>query len=170
MPAYQEQLMEFAPRLIAILLVLFAFWLASLFVEKIVLRSASRTGLNKEALELIGAATKTGFLLLAGIIVLAILGIDLTTLVAGLGLTGLILGIALREIVVNILAGILLIVDRPFRKNDFIHVAGVEGTVTAIDLRYTTLQGEDRKILIPNSMLLTNAVTIIKTPKPWPAP
>lgn len=175
MPTFQEQLTEFAPRLIASFLVFLAFWLASLLIEKFVINRLVQTRLNQAALKLIGNATKISLLVVAGIVVLAILGIDLNALVAGVGLTSLTLGIALREIVVNILAGILILIDRPFRINDLVLVSGVQGTVTRINLRnttlkYTTPQGEERKILIPNSLLLTNAVTIIKAPPPGPTP
>ncbi|MBI2844999.1 MAG: mechanosensitive ion channel [Chloroflexi bacterium] len=173
MPTFQEQLAEFAPRLIISLLVFIVFWLASILIEKLVINRLTKTRLNQAALKLIGTAIKIGLLVVAGIVVLAILGIDLNALVAGLGLTTLTLGIALREVVVNILAGILLLIDRPFRVNDLIIISGVQGTVQRINLRnttlqYTTPQGEERRILIPNSLLLTNAVTIIKAPAPGP--
>jgi len=45
-------------------------------------------------------------------------------------------------------------------------VAGFEGIVTAIDLRYTTLQKDGREILIPNSLLFTNGLVKSKEPPP----
>ncbi|MBI2845733.1 MAG: hypothetical protein HYX86_04210, partial [Chloroflexi bacterium] len=89
MPTFQEQLAEFAPRLIISLLVFIVFWLASTLIEKLVINRLTQTRLNQAALKLIGTATKIGLLVVAGIVVLAILGIDLNALVAGLGLTTL---------------------------------------------------------------------------------
>ena len=50
----------------------------------------------------------------------------------------------------------------PFSKTDYVEVKGMEGEVTAIDLRYTTLQHDGQKILLPNSLLFTNPITIGK--------
>ena len=41
-------------------------------------------------------------------------------------------------------------------------VAGFEGLVTEIDMRYTTLEADDRRILIPNSTIMTSPVSVFK--------
>ena len=69
---------------------------------------------------------------------------------------------AIKDTFSNILAGVLLLVYRPFSKTDYVAVKGMEGEVTAIDLRYTTLQHGGQKILLPNSLLFTNQITIDK--------
>ncbi len=60
----------------------------------------------------------------------------------------------------NLLAGLLLLVYRPFARHDLISVTGYEGTVAGVDLRYTTLQRDDGKVLIPNSILFTNPIQL----------
>jgi small-conductance mechanosensitive channel len=60
----------------------------------------------------------------------------------------------------------LILLYRPFRLNDYIAVAGSEGIVTEIDLRYTTLQKERQKFLIPNSVLFTNSITLTESDRP----
>jgi small conductance mechanosensitive channel len=62
-----------------------------------------------------------------------------------------------------LIAGILILLYRPFRLNDYIAVAGLEGRVVEIDLRYTTLVKSDHKYLIPNSVLFTNSIALIET-------
>ena len=91
---------------------------------------------------------------------LGIIGIDVTALMAGLGLTGFILGFALKDALSNLLAGMLLLIYHPFKLGDKLMVAGFEGHVVAIDLRYTTLDNDGDKILVPNSMLFTNALRV----------
>ena len=49
---------------------------------------------------------------------------------------------------------------QPFQRSDHIAVAGFEGTVVGIDLRYTTLIAEDKKLLIPNSLLFSNPISL----------
>ena len=62
----------------------------------------------------------------------------------------------------KLLMALLLLVYRPFSKTDYVAVKGMKGEVTAIDLRYTTLQHGGQKILLPNSLLFTNPITIGK--------
>ena len=44
---------------------------------------------------------------------------------------------------------------------DSIKVKTFEGLVTAIDLRYTRLEQDGEKILVPNSLLFTNPISIL---------
>ena len=80
---------------------------------------------------------------------------------AGLGLTGFALGFALRDILANVVVGTLILVYRPFRRRDRAGVAGFEGMVSDIDLRYTTLESKEKRVLIPNSTLFTNAISVL---------
>ncbi len=100
------------------------------------------------------------------------MGVDVSALVAGLGLTGFALGFALRDAVSNLLAGILIILYQPFRPGDRIEVAGSAGTVVGVNLRYTVLDAGDRRILVPNSTLFSNSVTVEEPGggRPPPAP
>ena len=106
---------------------------------------------------------KTGLLVFGAVTALGTTGINVSALVAGLGLTGFALGFAFRDILANVVAGVLILVYRPFTRNDRVAVAGFEGTVSAIDLRYTTLTTEDKRILIPNSTLFTNAISVAQS-------
>lgn len=101
---------------------------------------------------------------------LGTMGDKVTALVAGLGLAGFALGFALKDAISTLLAGMLIVMYRPFQLGDHIAVAGYEGSVVGIDLRYTTLRTEDRKFLIPNSLLYTNTVTETASQRPGSEP
>ena len=103
-----------------------------------------------------------GLLVFGAVTALGTAGVDVAALVAGLGLTGFALGFAFKDIISNVLSGILIIVYKPFDYDDHIKVSSFEGTVTSIDLRYTQLEADGRKIFVPNSMLFTNAITVGK--------
>ena len=90
------------------------------------------------------------------------MGIDVSSLVAGLGLTGFALGFAFRDALSNLLAGIMIMIYQPFTPNDTIEVSGLKGKVVEIDLRYTSLANDGTRILIPNSTLFKNPITIRK--------
>ena len=84
----------------------------------------------------------------------------------GLGLTGLAIGLALKEILSNALAGIMVIVYKPFKENDRIAVTTFEGRVCDINLRFTTLDAGGKQIFVPNAMVISNAVVVDKTSGP----
>ena len=159
----QLQAALFLPKIIISIVVVIAFWILSRILKKIIMRFGQKRSLNKDVLNLI-AKTIHVILIIMGIIsALGTLGIDVSAIVAGLGLTGFALGFALKDAISNILAGSLILIYRPFNRNDTIKVANNEGVVDEIDLRYTTLKAEDgKKILIPNATLLTNVVVVIK--------
>lgn len=93
----------------------------------------------------------------------ATMGVNITPVIAGLGLGGFALGFALRDAISNVLAGLLIIIYRPFSEGDYISVAGSEGKVEEINLRYTVLDtGEGNRTLIPNKMIFSNPVKIKK--------
>lgn len=161
-----EQVSLFAPRIGVGLLVFFSFWIASIVFQKII-RRIGRKGDKRleDVFHLIGQAVKVTLIILGAVTALGTMGINVTALVAGLGLTGFAIGFALKDALSNLLAGVLILIYQPFQTNDFISVAGFEGIVIEIDLRYTTLQGEDKKILIPNSVLFTKAVSLVSAKK-----
>jgi small-conductance mechanosensitive channel len=104
--------------------------------------------------------TVLGLSLITGI---ATMGVNITPIIAGLGLGGFALGFALRDAISNLLAGLLIIIYRPFSKGDYISVAGSKGKVEEINLRYTVLDtGEGEIALIPNQMIVSKPVTVIK--------
>lgn len=93
------------------------------------------------------------------IVVLAILGIDVSTLIASLGLTSLVVGFALKDIIEQTVTGILLLLIQPFHIGDQIEVEGIEGIVTVVGLRTTDLQTFDGiHVLIPNNKIYQSVI------------
>jgi small conductance mechanosensitive channel len=91
-------------------------------------------------------------------------------LVASLGLTGFALGFALKDIISNSLARVLILFYKPFHPGDHIDVAGSEGIVSSVDMRYTTLiVNAGQRVLVPNSNLFTNTIRVTDKDQP-PAP
>lgn len=95
-----------------------------------------------------------GIVHLAALVALSAWRVNVGALVAGLGLTGFALGFALKDVLSNLLAGVLILLYRPFQRGHRVSVTGFEGIVAEINLRYTTLDSGGKKILIPNSLLL----------------
>ena len=160
------QVVNFSPRAVVSVLVFLSFWFMSIIIKKAIRGIGAKFAPSKKGVFTLVAELVKGVLIVLGaVMALVKMGINVTALVAGLGLTGFALGFALRDILSNVLAGALILVYRPFEQNDRISVAGFEGIVTHIDLRCTTLEAESKKILIPNSTLFTNAISVLKVEK-----
>ena len=94
------------------------------------------------------------------------LGINVTGIVAALGIIGLAMAIAAQDTMENIIAGIFIIIDRPFREGERIllpkKIGGIYsswGDVQEIGLRTTTVRSTDGVMLtIPNKLLTKDAV------------
>jgi small-conductance mechanosensitive channel len=159
--AFWSYLAVFLPKLGASVLVFVGFWMGGMLASAVIRRVARRAGPDREPILELGAqCAKIGLRIFGAITALGTLGVDVSALVAGLGLTGFALGFALRDALSNVLAGMMILFYRPFRRGARISVAGLQGTVTDIDLRYTSLVASGQCILIPNSNLLTNPITV----------
>ena len=69
------------------------------------------------------------------------------------------IGFGLQEIVANFISGLIILFERPIRVGDLVTVANVDGTVTRIRIRATTITNWDRKeYLVPNKEFITGRV------------
>jgi small conductance mechanosensitive channel len=106
-----------------------------------------------------GLATLVVFLVAASVVFLSVSAADLFNL---LSIGGVAIGFAFRDVLQNLLAGILILLTRPFRIGDQIRHGGQEGTVEEIWVRATVLRTYDnRRILIPNASLFTDKIEVI---------
>ena len=87
-------------------------------------------------------------------------GIETTALVAVLGAAGLAVGLALQGSLANFAAGILMIIFRPIKVDDFVEAAGATGVVEKVDIFTTQLKTPDNKtVIIPNAQVTANNIT-----------
>ena len=105
----------------------------------------------------------SGFIILATAIIIALdlLGVNVMPFIAGAGVAGVAIGFAAKDTLSNLIAGILLIIDRPFEVGDRIEVwsapAGTStwGDVIDIGLRATKIKTTDNiVIIIPNNEIM----------------
>ncbi len=167
---YWLALQAIGERLFAGLAILLGFWIAAKIAEQLIRRVRHRMPHNTGLLDLLARTTKIAIVVFGAATALGTVGVNVSALVAGLGLTGFALGFAFRDVLSNLLAGILLLLFRPFGVGDHISVTGLDGQVVNIDLRYTVLSQPDKVVLIPNSNLFTNPILVdVKNPQQSPA-
>jgi len=127
-----------------------------------VLRIVERTRAHGPLGELLASVARVSLLVLGLITALGTLGVNIMGIVAGLGLTGFALGFALKDSIANLLAGVMILLYRPFEVGDRIDVSGLAGRVMHVNLRYTELDSENERVLVPNSKMLTDPIRVAK--------
>ncbi len=87
------------------------------------------------------------------------LGLDMGPVLAGLGITGVILGFAFQETIGNLLSGVMIVINSPFRIGDYIDSGSFSGTVTDMDMVCVTLSTPDnKKITMSNKLVWGNPI------------
>lgn len=151
------------PALLIALVIIFLTRYATFFIENLVSQITEKT-IRSRSLQLLLAKTSYVTTWVIGVLmacVVAFPGLRLGDLVATLGLSSVAIGFAFQDIFKNFLAGILLLLQEPFRIDDQVIIGNYEGTVEKIDIRTTkirTYQGE--QVLLPNSTVFTSAVQV----------
>jgi len=154
---------KFLPLLgIALILLLFT-WLLAKILSKLLRKSLSGSNIRKSLQELFGTLTKTAVWTIGILTAITVMFPSLTPgkLVTALGIGSVAVGLAFKDIFENFFAGILILLRRPMRIGDFIECEGVTGKVERISIRETYLRKtDDQLILLPNSFLFKNPVSI----------
>lgn len=98
---------------------------------------------------------------LAGLIALQSLGVAVAPILTALGVGGLAVALALQETLANFFSGIVIIVSRQLRPNDYVRLeSGDEGYVTDITWRNTTIRSlTNNTIIVPNSTMSNSIIT-----------
>ena len=150
-----------AKRSLVAVIILLVFWMISKFAGRLTARALSRHARASTLLENFARRTAGGVVFVIGVMLsLATLGVPLGPLMAVVGGGGFILGFALQETLGNFASGMLIMVYRPFDVDDYVSVAGAEGTVKEMSLVSTTLLTIDNKVLvIPNKKAWGDTIT-----------
>jgi small-conductance mechanosensitive channel len=103
--------------------------------------------------------TRYGIMALVVIIGLSIIGINLSSLAVIFGVLGIGLGFGLQGVVSNFFAGIVIMISRPIKEGDRIHIGDLEGDVIHIRLLYSVVDTITKEtIVIPNRHITENLV------------
>lgn len=155
---WQTGLGALFPKLAVALLI----FLVSLYLAKVVSRTLQRVlerrKVNSGAERLVSETVRWSIIVYGSVMALQQFA-DVTAFLAGLGILGFTVGFALQDVMKNFAAGVLLLLQKPFRIGESISVAGFDGTVVAIDLRSTEIRTFDgRAVIVPNADVLNHAI------------
>jgi small conductance mechanosensitive channel len=148
---FKEQLIDFAPKLVVALLVL---WIGSLLIKglarllgKVLLARGVEPTLQRFLHSLVTVSLRVLLL----ITFIGMLGVQTTSFIAIIGAAGLAIGLALQGTLANFAGGTLILLFKPYKVGDLIETQGVLGNVKEIQIFTTVLITPDNKTaILPN--------------------
>lgn len=161
---YGRQLLEaailFVPNVIRALVVLLAFWVGIRIVTGLLRGLLARR--RRADPTIVGITSRLAkYVLMSFAIVMALgeLGFNVGSLIAGLGILGLAVGLAAQESLGNVVAGLTILWDRPYRVGDNVTIADTFGRVQEIGLRTTRILTVERlDAILPNREIVKEKI------------
>lgn len=137
------------------------FWLGRISntTGKTIIRK--QESLDFRTREIVAKLFEIGLFFIFILLLLQLMGINLTALAVFGGALGVGLGFGLQAIASNFISGVIIIFDKSLSVGDFIELEdGRTGTVTELNMRSTTLETFDGKdIVVPNEKFITSSFT-----------
>jgi small conductance mechanosensitive channel len=176
--ALLTQFVAWLPHLVLAILILFAFWLFWRFSRSMVMQVLTRAGLDIALARMLVNVYHFTVMIFGLIMASNQIGINVGAALTGLGVVGLTIGFAARDSLSNIMAGFLILWDKPFRSGDWVTLGDKYGRVEEITMRTTRLvTWNNTWIIIPNQNVIneilvnhsTNGPVRIEVPISMPA-
>lgn len=135
------------------------FFAAWLLLKRILQETMSRYKADLSIRQLVNNLLSVLLSTFATVTILAQFGFDVLSIVAGLGIVGIAVGFAAQSTLSNFIAGITLLIERPFRIGDWVNINGQDGKVMKIALRTTWLRTRDNIFtMIPNDSVASSDI------------
>ncbi len=154
---------HYFPRIILAIIVFIVFYLTANFLRKYTLKFYKKVFREQENVAyIISTSIYVALLLFGGFLSLEILELEsvITKMLAGAGIVGVVLGFAFKEIGSNIIAGILINYQKPFKVGDWVDINGHYGTVLSLNTITTSIKNVNgQELFIPNHIIYKNIFT-----------
>lgn len=144
--------------IIAVILLIVSFKIINKIARKIEKRGDDGK-LDKTLAKTFAYVFKLGLKIVVGICLVGYVGIDTSGLAALVASLGVCAGLALNGALSNLAGGVLIILTRPFKVDDYIEAQGYSGTVEDIHITCTRLRTPDNKVVyLPNGSLSAGSI------------
>jgi small-conductance mechanosensitive channel len=151
-----------AKLLLAMLILLIAFWAARL-LERLIFRlsRSAHTVLSPSGTYALSRILRYAIYVLGAVFAIQMLGIDITSLALFGGAVGIGIGLGLQSIFSNFVSGIIILLEKTLKVGDFVELqSGLTGRVSEINVRYTRITTNDSvDIVVPNSEFINGKLT-----------
>ena len=155
-----NMLIDYSPKLISALLILFFGLYAVRLINRLVRRIMVKRELDPTLSTFLADSLLWVMRFLLFVTFISKLGIETSSFVAILGAIGLAVGLSLQGSLSNFAGGVLIILFKPFKVGDSIEAQNVAGTVSEIQIFVTKLiTGNNQTIFVPNGILSNGVIT-----------
>ena len=139
--------------LIALVIMFISFKVINWITRKIEKKGDSPRH-DKTVMRTLAYLLKIGLKCVIAVCLIGYLGFDTSAITALITSLGVCFGLAVNGAVANIAGGVLILITRPFKVDDYIEAQGEGGTVEDIHMTYTKLRTPDNKVVcLPNGAL-----------------
>ncbi|ACZ41982.1 MscS Mechanosensitive ion channel [Thermobaculum terrenum ATCC BAA-798] len=130
------------------------------YIRDRIVRTGNRALRDPAIVALLSNIAFVSVIILGILTALPLVGVQITAIVTVLGVSGLAVSLALQDILRNFIAGIYILLEKPFNIGDRITIRDQTGNVRTIELRTTVLETDNgTKVIIPNSVLMTDIIS-----------
>ena len=144
--------------LIALLILFVSFKVINVIARKIE-KKGDQDKYDKTVMRTLAYIFRLGLKVAIGICLVGYVGIDTSGLTALVASFGVCVGLAVNGALSNLAGGVLILVTRPFKIDDFIEAQGYSGTVEDIHMVTTKIRTADNKVVyIPNGALSSGSI------------
>jgi len=144
----------------AILIFVLGSWFSGWALKRIQGVAISRFGKDKHHVQLVRKWVHSLLVLILAAIALVWVKIPFTVFAFLGGAVAIGAGFGMQTLLKNLISGLMLLVERPFRLGDLVEVAGMRGRIMDIGVRSSVVRGvEGIETLIPNSVFIEQNVT-----------
>lgn len=158
--SWAESAMDLAPDLGRALIVLVFFWVVYISVRTALQNVLGRSRMDPALTRLLlYSFLRWAFLFVAIVMAAGELGFNVTAALAGLGVAGIAVGLAAQDTIANVIAGITIFLDRPFKVGDWVTSGGITGLVAEIKVRSTRIRTRNNTFMVvPNKQIVDSVI------------
>ena len=157
--ALTQLTVQFVPKLLVAILVLWGGLKLAKMLRKFIVRALDRRGAEPSLKSFLGSLVDVLFKAMVIIMAMDLIGIKATSFIALLGAMGLAIGMALQGTLQNFAGGVIILLMRPFKVDDYIECGVYKGYIKEIRIFHTIMRPfNGRTIIIPNSELATKSL------------
>jgi small-conductance mechanosensitive channel len=126
------------------------------YARRFIVRNLSAKSFGRNGALMVGRTVSTMFLIIGVLVVIGNLGASWTGLLTFVSAGTVAISLSIQDVLKNFVAGVYLLLERPFRVGDKIAVRTVVGEVQGIDIRTTLVRSDTGElVMIPNSIMFS---------------
>ena len=150
---------EFVPKLLIAIVILWVGMKLSKMLKRVIIKALDKRGAEPSLKTFLGSLVDVLMKAMIVIMAMDVIGIKATSFIALLGAMGLAIGMALQGTLQNFAGGVIILLMKPFKVDDYIECGTYKGYIKEIRIFHTIMRPfNGRTIIIPNSELATKSL------------